>query len=689
MRTGEFLWLLRRSESSECRERRSSVASKGQRAGAQLVAAASLAGRCPCEPFDFRPRLHTMDSHRASLARSGLSSALLMVIAASLFGYLPKLSDSVQLASVITALVCLAVTLRSAGPLRASGLTTGTLLMVTATILPVLVFATLAAEGHRTVLVGGAGPTLLGWAVALWLFAETHRAEQASVRQWTLPRVAVPILLTAVFVLLAVVHQLAVGRWAVQSDEVIYLLQSAWFGAPDYGWRVSPDLVPHLLMRKLGVTPGGSLYGMYPPGWPAVLALFDAVGLRWWSGVVLGTCSVYGTFRLGSLLYSRESGFLAAVLLAVNPWFLVLHAGYMAHALTIACVLFAAVWLVESETCRGWPRGWRWIAVGAILALVGTTRPLTGVTLAASLGVWMIVRRRLTWPELAACAAASLIGVLPIAAWFLHYNLVTNGVATRLSYQALHGDGYNLGFGTRGFTGFDESMQRVRAAVVEFTVRDAVEHFARRLSSVNLSFVPYSLLAPLVLFAHRAKHRIQWKAVAVFLVLPVAYFFYWGDDTRFYSELLPFVLAWSAAALLAVRRARPPFGMALIIAVVTGSVMLNVPGRWERLALDGPWQRSAYTENPARFALFEQLDSLQREKGSLLVIVRERSPLLDVLLDRVYQFNVRREGADVLVVRDRGLANDKVMARFPERTVVMVSDSGRVTPAGVRVLPTP
>jgi len=536
---------------------------------------------------------------------------------------------------------------------------------------------------------GSVGPTVMGWAILFWLLgAGDDRLEatsDAGLRDWTLPHWSVPVLIAASIALLATVHWLAVGTRAIVSDEVIYLLQAEWMFQSGYSWHIDRELLPFFAMRKLGVTPDGGLYGQYTPGWPALLALFDLLGLRWWSGVICGATSVWVTVRLGTRLYSRAAGVLGGALLLVQPWFLLLHAGYMAHAATILTIALAALWLLEGESATGWGRTWRWVGVGIAIAIAVTVRTLTGVALGASLGLWMVARRRYPMGDLVRCAATVLVGALPIALWFFHYNQVTTGDALTVSYQALHGAGFNLGFGTRGFTGVDSTLARVPLPVT-FTPRDAVEHLLQRVASINLTFVPYALLLPVTALLAAHGHRPRWVTVATFAVLPIAYFFYWGSEIRFYAEFLPFVLLWVAAGCLVVMRQRPRVGAGIVAAAVAGSVLLNVPGRWTRIPLDEPWVRSDYTGSPARFAAFETLERMQGERGKLLVFVQERTPYYDVLIDRLYLFNRAGLESGILVARDLGARNAELVSRFPDRVPLLLRDNGRETPATITPL---
>lgn len=547
-------------------------------------------------------------------------------------------------------------------------------------------FPLLAGMAPRNYAVfGSVAPTLMGWALFFWILGSRERGAGTDLRAWEPPRWAVGLLVLASVALIAVVHWLAVGSRAIVSDEVIYLLQSEWMWNRDYAWHIDRDLLPFFAMRKLGITPSGGLYGQYTPGWPLVLALFDLLGLRWWSGPLLGAVTIWATQRLGTLLYNRAAGLLAGALLLVQPWFLLLHAGYMAHTATILAITLAATWLVEGETATGWARTWRWLAIGVAIAVAVTVRTLTGVALGASLGLWLILRGRSDLGTIVRCAATVVVGAIPLAAWFLHYNNATNGDPLTVSYQALHGAGFNLGFGTRGFTGIDASLARVPLPIT-FTPRDAVEHLLQRLASINATFVPYALLAPVLALLAAHGHRPRWRVIGAFALLPALYFFYWGSEIRFYSEFLPFLLAWVAGGVVVVMRERPRTGAALVAAVIAGSALLNVPGRWGRITLDAPWMRSDYTGSPARFAAYDSLESLQRTHGKVLVFVQEQMPNYDVLIDRLYQYNAGGLEGPILVARDLGARNAELVARLPGRTPFLLKDNGRERAATITPL---
>jgi len=622
-----------------------------------------------------------------SLAWLLAGGAIPALAAGAVVEFLPKGDLSLEVVAALLLGALLAGAFRARGYLLSPPYRLRVPVLLGATVAIAGLFPLLAGMAPRNYAVfGSVAPTLMGWALFFWILGSGEGPSGWDLRTWEPPRWAVPLLVGVSVALVAAVHWVAVGTRAIVSDEVIYLLQSEWMWNRDYAWHVDRELLPFLAMRKLGITPSGGLYGQYTPGWPLVLALFDLVGLRWWSGPLLGGATIWATQRLGTLLHGRAAGLIAGALLLVQPWFLLLHAGYMAHTATILAIALSAVWLLEGETARGWARTWRWLAVGVAIAIAVTVRTLTGVALGASLGLWLVLRGRSDLGTIVRCAATIVLGALPLAAWFLHYNLVTNGDPLTVSYQALHGAGFNLGFGTRGFTGIDAALQRVPLPI-RFTPRDAVEHLLQRLASINATFVPYALLVPaLALFAAHG-HRPRWRTVGAFALLPALYFFYWGSEIRFYSEYLPFLMAWVAGGVVVVLRDRPRAGGAFVAAVVAGSALLNVPGRWNRIALDAPWMRSDYTGSPARFAAYDSLEAMQRTQGKLLVFVREQMPHYDVLIDRLYQYNARGLDSPILVVRDLGERNAELVSRFPDRAPYLLKDNGRERAATITPVP--
>ena len=523
-------------------------------------------------------------------------------------------------------------------------------------------------------------PTLTGWVaflVIVPLLFEESPAAPAEMRASS-PRIGV-ISLGAVVVLLAVVHFLAVGNLAIISDEATYLVQARWMSPHSVGWELPPELARHFLMRKVGYV-GGQLVGMYPPGWPALLGLFGALGLEWWSGVILGTISVWLTWALGRHLIGPNAGWLAAGLLATSQLFLVAHAGYMAHAPMMLATLGGTWCLVHGIETQGRTRFLRWMGAGLLFGYGLTVRPLTGLTLGATLGIlglWRAKRESPVAPVQMALAVA--VGALVPLTLFVLHNISAFGRPFALGYQVLHPGLYDLGFGQRGFNVLDENAEW-RPMTVAFSAADGARHFLQRLARMNTTFVPVGLLLPCIAGGIALGARVRWLAVASFSILPLVHILYWADTLRLYWELLPFVVLGLTWMLVCIHRRSPPATATLVVLLVASQLIVALPwpsksGENHRpwsAGLDHTYGRTA----PGRWATLHRAVDLAEEHGQVVFFTREESQF-DNLIDRLYAFNGDRFDGPILVARDLGPLNDNVMSRFPRRVPYLVIDRGR------------
>lgn len=523
-------------------------------------------------------------------------------------------------------------------------------------------------------------PTLTGWIAFLivvpLLFAE-GRPPSDDVRG---PSRSVGLLsLGAVFVLLAVAHYLAVGKLAIISDEATYLAQARWMSPQSVGWELPPELARHFLMRKVGFV-GSQMVGMYPPGWPALLALFGAVGLEWWSGVILGTVSVWLTWELGRRLINPNAGWIAGGLLATSQVFLVAHAGYMAHAPMMFSMLGAACCLVRGVESPRRARFLWWMGAGVLFGYALTVRPLTGLTLGASVGILGLWRAKQGSPvaPVQMAVAVALGAAAPLALFVLH-NISVFGRPLGLGYQVLHPGLYDLGFGQRGFRVLDENAEW-RPMTFAFTAADGVRFFLQRLARMNTTFVPVGLLLPMIAGAVALGARIRWPAVALFGILPLVHIFFWGDALRLYWELLPFVVLGLTWILVDIHARSPRAAGTMVVVLVASQLIVALPwpsksGENHRpwaAGLDHTYGRTA----PGRWATLHRAVDLAAEHGQVVLFAREQSQY-DNLIDRLYAFNGDRFDGPILVARDLGTLNEDVISRFPRRVPYLVIDRGR------------
>jgi Dolichyl-phosphate-mannose-protein mannosyltransferase len=524
-------------------------------------------------------------------------------------------------------------------------------------------------------------PTLTGWCIFLAVLVNGTGDAAAGGDVDRGPSVKQAVIgLAAVFALLAVVHNLAVGNLALVADEVVYLVQSRFIAPGRWTVSVPPDVAPFFLMRQIGYL-DGHLVGQYPPGWPMLLAGFRMLGLEWWSSVILGTVSVALTYQLGARLHSKRMGMIAAALLATSQVFVVGHAGYMSHAPAIVALLAATICLLKGLDQVAWRRWAWWAAAGALLGAVVTIRPLTGLSLGASVGIWMLLKawqvdRRAPF-VMAACVAVG--GIIP-ATFFIGYNLSVLGEPLTTGYGVIHDNLYRLGFGTHGYMVLDADVQRV-PVTFQFTPTMALDALLNRLASINVSYVAIGLLAPITVAAVAAGFRISWVPVGIFALIAVAHFFYRYPSIRLFTELLPFLLLSVASMLLAIRARWPKLASGLLAMLFMAQVVLAIPVPSGRPSGNRPLLDSDYGPGaPARLMALQTADSLARVHGNVLLFSREGTRF-DNLIDRLYVFNTPTFDGRIVVARDRGQRNSELMRRYPDHVPFLVEDRHGQTPA--------
>ena len=114
-------------------------------------------------------------------------------------------------------------------------------------------------------------------------------------------------------------------------DEVIYTLQARALAGGGLGWPSPDPLVTGGYHFVLDV--GGTRYGVFPTGWPAVLALGEGLGL----GVAVNPLLHGVTVLVGTGLVRAArapAAWLAAPLLALSPALLLQAGSTMSHTLT-------------------------------------------------------------------------------------------------------------------------------------------------------------------------------------------------------------------------------------------------------------------------------------------------------------------------------------------------------------------
>jgi hypothetical protein len=142
------------------------------------------------------------------------------------------------------------------------------------------------------------------------------------------------------------------------TDEVSYTLQARLFAA---GARTGPAL-PYPSMLSFPYWNGaGASFSPFPPGWPALLAAGEGLGLGWLVNPVLVGLLPLMAWLLGREWAGPRVADLAAVAAAVSPAVLVVAASHMSHTSVLVALAGLLVVVVRGRDGAAW---W-WIAGGA------------------------------------------------------------------------------------------------------------------------------------------------------------------------------------------------------------------------------------------------------------------------------------------------------------------------------------
>ncbi len=210
------------------------------------------------------------------------------------------------------------------------------------------------------------------------------------------------------------------------ADGVSYAFQGKIFAAGRL-W-LEPPLVPDAFKTQNVLLSDTRWCGIYPPGFPLLLAFGWLVGAPFLVNPVLLGLSVVGVFRLGTALFDETTGLLGALLLSVSPFALLMGSGFMGHVAGLCVFTWCLAFL--SESCRG-TRARPLVLSGLLGAFGVVVRPQAVVffLLPALLGA-LIARRK----ELVRSAGFLVLGGAAPLALLLAYNFALSGHPLRMAY---------------------------------------------------------------------------------------------------------------------------------------------------------------------------------------------------------------------------------------------------------------
>jgi 4-amino-4-deoxy-L-arabinose transferase-like glycosyltransferase len=349
----------------------------------------------------------------------------------------------------------------------------------------------------------------------------------------------------------------ALGDVPHVQDEQAYWLQARTLALGRIFVSVS---LPRAAFNTWFVDDRWARFGIFPPGWPAALALGMLARAAFWVNPVLHGLTTAVVAAVVDRLGHPRLRVLGAALYGLSPQALVLAASTMSHSL-IALAASVAL-LAAAAELRGTGSLGLGAAAGAAIGAALLTRPLCAcaiavATVAAYAWSWRHDRRTLVRLALLAAPVACALALL------LAYNRALTGRATRFPQSAY----------------FDEHLPPVNLASFHYhpgcndlgigpghgcqdVIRNATHTLQNALSNTGDNLIAWLLLAgggPLVFLAaaaalRRGASRIEGLVLALPIALVIGlYALYWYAGTcygaRFYHAALPALLVLATLGL--------------------------------------------------------------------------------------------------------------------------------------------
>jgi hypothetical protein len=402
------------------------------------------------------------------------------------------------------------------------------------------------------------------------------------------PRLDRPALLAAIWVT-AVAGVLSFTVYDAHPhvpDEVCYYLQARYFAAGQISLPSPP--VPNAFDFYLMQNNAGRWFSCFPPGWPLVLSIGVLVGAPWLVNPVLAGFCTLGIYLLIWQLYNRSIARRSILLLCASPWFLFMGMNWMAHMLTLAAALAAALSLLRARS-----HGPIWcVPAGAAVGLVALIRPYDGLILGALLLLWVICWRGLHRRKIAILVAL-VISQAAFAALVFPYNQALTGRALQFPVEDYFNKKFGPGANSIGF-GPNHGLSWSIDALPGHSPVEAVINTVLNLSLMNADLFGWacgSLVLIAAAFIAGAFDRRDYPMLVVIFAIPAAYGLYWysgGPDfgaRYWFLTIVPLAaltarsLDWVTARLGKLFPDAAPRVLAVMVALCLMSIVVYIPWR--------------------------------------------------------------------------------------------------------------
>ncbi|NOD95218.1 hypothetical protein GS636_20670 [Ruegeria sp. HKCCD4884] len=256
---------------------------------------------------------------------------------------------------------------------------------------------------------------------------------------------AFPYCLAIGLFLISTLISLAAFRGVPHLDDILYVFHARYLadGLVTLPIPPSTDAFDHYLMDSYQ----DRWFVTTFPGWPVLLAFGLQIGMPWIVNPLLAAISVLLLHRFMRVLTDRGTANLAALLMAISPWYISMAATQLIHTFTYALILGAWVLLLKA---RERPSVLLPFIAGALLGWLVMTRPLEGFYMGVLTGLWTLsfLKDKRHWQTVIAFG----LGCIAVGGLIFPYviHLTGDAFSTPLNtyYDKFWGPGSNaLGFG--------------------------------------------------------------------------------------------------------------------------------------------------------------------------------------------------------------------------------------------------